>query len=220
MASRATRSGATFADYSHLGGELTAMWILMTGLARQIYKLIFHRSRGFPRSPNLMTFVAGNRFVRARQRKPGGLMACESKCRRLKSFGRVTILAAVTVRLAEEVALVHIRMAGHTPRAADSEDGVLSLGRVTLPAGNSGVTIDKRVRRRLVAFHGKSGFLETSHSVAAGAVSSICKVGKLSFVRIDRVTVNTVLVRNRFFEICFLVARIARQLGMLCLERI
>ncbi len=68
----------------------------------------------------------------------------------------MTILTAVAVRLAEEIALVHICMTCQAPRVADSEDGVLPFGHMAFSAWNSGMTIDKRVRRSLVALHGES----------------------------------------------------------------
>ena len=201
----------------HLLAELATVWILVASGAGAIFKSVLDRRcrASWRRHVALRTW---NGDVRSRQREARLLVASESKLCRLESPHAVTLLAAIPMRCAGELALVGVLVAVLACGLRNLEYSLLALGEMALIASDRRMAAFQRIRRRRMRRHAEGRRLEPFDGVTSGAFSLIGPRRKLPMVRV-RVAIRASGVRDRSLEIAAGVAIGAGHGAMLSEQR-
>lgn len=209
MTRRATLRRAVRRTNGHHLGELASVRILVTGSAASILKAVFYSAQLCSGFLNFMTIRANDRNMRAGQRKSRGIVLRQSEQRRPEALHVVAILAAIFMWRRGELAFVNIRVASGTLHILDGKNCVGASRYVTLRAGDCSVLSFKRILCLRMLLHTECGRFEAVDRMAVGAFRAEAALGKLPVMWIGQMAINTLLKRNRSFEIACFVAPFA-----------
>src|SRR5690348_5295196 len=209
MTGGATLRRAIGQTNGHYLGELAFVWILMTGGAAPILKAVFYSAQLCSGFLNFMTIRANDRNMRACEGKSGGIVLRQSQQRRPEALHVVAILAAIFMWRRGELAFMNICMASGTLHILDGKNRVRAFRYVTLRAGHRSVFSFKRILCLRMLLHPECGRLEAVDGMTVGAFRAEVALGKLPAMWIGQMAINTLLKRNRSFEIACFVAPFA-----------
>ena len=130
----------------------------------------------------LVTTVAENCRVSSCQWEIGFSMKRQGKRRRLESAGGVTILAAILVRRAPELPLVHVLVANHTIIAFEHKHGFGSVGNMAFCALHGGMFFQERELSSGMQGNRECRWLEPFDHVTRRALSLVRTQRKLPLV--------------------------------------
>lgn len=193
----------------HHLGELASVRILVAGSAAPILKSVLYSARLCSGFLDFMTIRANNRNMRAGQRKSRGIVLRQSEQRRPEALHVVAILAAIFMWRRGELAFMNIRVASGTLHILDGKNCVCALRYVTLRAGDCCVLSFERIFCIRMLLHPECGRFEAIDGMAVGAFRAEAALGKLPVMWIGQMAINTLLKRNRSFEIVCFVAPFA-----------
>lgn len=154
---------------------------------------------------------AGHRGMSARQRELRFLVQGNREKRALKALHVVAVFAAIVVRRAGELSVMHVLVAAGAICELHLVNGVLSGGDVALRAFNRGMFSFKRIARGLVLFDAEQGRFPTLHFVALRALAFRGAVRELPVVRI-LVAIGAIREGQRLLELASGVASRATDL--------
>ena len=209
MTGGATLRRAIRQTNGHHLGELAFVWILMTGGAAPILKSVFYSAQLCSGFLDFMTIRANYRNMRAGQRKSRGIVLRQSEQRRPEALHVVAILAAIFMWRRGELAFMNICMASGTLHILDGKNRVRASRYVTFRAGDRCVLTFERILCLRMLLHPECGRFEVIDGMTVGAFRAEAALGKLPAMWIGQMAINTLLKRNRSFEIACFVAPFA-----------
>lgn len=209
MTGGATLRRAIGQTNGHYLGELAFVWILMTGGAAPILKAVFYSAQLCSGFLNFMTIRANDRNMRACEGKSGGIVLRQSEQRRPEALHVVAILAAIFMWRRGELAFMNICMASGTLHILDGKNCVCAFRYVTLRAGDRCMLTFERILCLRMLLHPECGRFEVIDGMTVGAFRAEAALGKLPAMWIGQMAINTLLKRNRSFEIACFVAPFA-----------
>lgn len=116
-----------------------------------------------------------------------------------------------------ELAGMGVRMASGAAGVRDPVDRCCGLWLVTLIATHRGVSAVQRISALAMLRGVEGGRFESFDPVARRALAAVSSVGELILMRTRPVAIRAPVMGDWLFEIALLVARLARQRGVLSL---
>ena len=200
VAGLAAKRCAVWPTPRHAVLKLTMMGILMAGRTASIFEAKRQNLVRSMRHLRLMAIVARDGHVCAGQRVFRISMLCDSEERAVKILYGVAAFAAIAVRRAGKLPIVHVLMTVRAFRKLHLVDRVLAGRNVAFVAVHLCVLAFERVARCAVLLHAEQRWLPPIHGMTLGTLALLRSRFKLAAMSV-LVAVHTIREGKSFLEV-------------------